>query len=64
MKRTIRICDVCGKELYRGERRYKVKEYRNMYTYFGDQEYCNKLDMRARCYNKLIRFVNRENEKE
>lgn len=60
MKRTIRSCDTCGKEITKGETRYKFKEYGSLYTYFGDTDYCNKLDMCQCCYDKLIKFVNRE----
>lgn len=49
-----------GKEITKGETRYKFKVYGSLYTYLGDTDYCNKLDMCARCYNKFIRFVNKE----
>lgn len=58
MKRKIITCDICGKEITKGETRYRFKECYSLHTYFGDQEYCNKLDICQCCYDKFIKFVN------
>lgn len=59
MKLKMIKCDICGKNITNDYKKYKFKECINLYTYFGDQEYSNKLDMCQCCYDEFIRFVNR-----
>lgn len=64
MKKKFIECDVCKKEITKGEPKYKFKKYGNYPTYYGDVDYCVKHDMCARCYDKFIEFVNKGSEEE
>lgn len=64
MKKKFIECDVCKKEITKGEIRYKFKEHGSFHTYYGDVYYNDKLDMCVNCYNKFIEFVNKESGEE
>lgn len=65
MRKKMIVCDICGEEITNADIRYKLKRYKETYTHYDDFEFkkWTKLDMCRCCYNKFIKFVNKENEK-
>ena len=59
MKKTLRVCDICGKDITGADIIYNFKKYENSYVNYEDFEWnkWDKLDMCEDCFKALQEFI-------